>query len=263
MLYSETVNAKTLDLIKELMEDEQFKDFVLVGGTSLSLQIGHRKSIDIDLFTDRSFNAENIKKHLQENYIATVNSEPVENSVKATIDGIRIDIMSHQFPTVKPIQVIEGIRLSSMEDIAAMKLNVITRDGTRLKDYIDMYCMLEYKNLNTLCKAFVDKYPEVNAYMAKASLIYHDEIDFDTADDYIIKTFDWQKIKERLTLAVKDPERIFVSTGKKFNQSLDHKLQIKKDQAQNQKQLKEISPQEESKHSKKKSHKTNKGRRLR
>jgi hypothetical protein len=260
MLYTETVDAKTLDLIKNLMADEQLENFVLVGGTSLSLQIGHRKSIDIDLFTDRGFDAQNIRNHLRENYHAAVNNEPIENSVKAIIDGIRIDIMSHQFPAVKPIQVIEGIRLSSMEDIGAMKLNVITREGTRLKDFVDIYCMLEYKNLKELCKGFVDKYPEVNAYMAAASLIYHDEIDFDAADDYIIKTFDWRDIKERLFLAVKDPEKIFASKGKNFNQSLEQKLQIKPLPDSVQKQSKKLNPKKEQQ-SEKQSHNFRKGKR--
>ena len=99
--------------------------------------------------------------------------------------------------------------------------------------------------------------------MATASLVYHDEIDFDTADDYITKTFDWLKVKERLNLAVKNPEKIFISKGKKFNQSLDRSLHIHKTLTLNQKQSTEISAPRESKHSKNQSNKLNKGRRLR
>lgn len=55
MLYQTTVEDSTLELLKRLMNDEVFKDFVLVGGTALSLQLGHRISVDIDLFSETPF----------------------------------------------------------------------------------------------------------------------------------------------------------------------------------------------------------------
>lgn len=70
MLYKETVAPQTLDLIKRLFKDTRLHEFVLVGGTALSLQIGHRISIDIDLFSNKTFDAANIASHLQKNYSA-------------------------------------------------------------------------------------------------------------------------------------------------------------------------------------------------
>jgi hypothetical protein len=55
MLHKETVKPGTLDLILRLMEDDYFSSFYLVGGTALSLKIGHRESIDIDLFNSGDF----------------------------------------------------------------------------------------------------------------------------------------------------------------------------------------------------------------
>jgi hypothetical protein len=57
MLHKETVASPTLDLIKRLFKDASLNEFVLVGGTALSLQIGHRISIDIDLFSNKPFDA--------------------------------------------------------------------------------------------------------------------------------------------------------------------------------------------------------------
>jgi len=53
MLHKETVTAGTLDLIRRLMDDAHLQQFYLVGGTALALMLGHRISIDIDLFTDK------------------------------------------------------------------------------------------------------------------------------------------------------------------------------------------------------------------
>ena len=49
MLHKETVSPSTLELLTTLMKDSRLKHFVLVGGTSLSLQLGHRISVDLDL----------------------------------------------------------------------------------------------------------------------------------------------------------------------------------------------------------------------
>ena len=55
MLRKETVSEFTLELLKTLMEDELLENFFLAGGTALALQIGHRISLDLDLFTQVSF----------------------------------------------------------------------------------------------------------------------------------------------------------------------------------------------------------------
>jgi hypothetical protein len=56
MLQKHTVSKPLLNLLKDLQKDNVFKDYFLVGGTALSLQIGHRISVDIDLFTNNELN---------------------------------------------------------------------------------------------------------------------------------------------------------------------------------------------------------------
>jgi hypothetical protein len=71
MLHEETVERETLALIRRLTADHFLKDFVLVGGTALSLQLGHRKSIDIDLFTPHPFDSYAMEKHIESTYNPT------------------------------------------------------------------------------------------------------------------------------------------------------------------------------------------------
>ena len=68
MLRKETVSEPTLELLKTLMQDDLFKDFFLVGGTALALQIGHRLSIDIDLFSMNSFDEEDMLSAIEDKY---------------------------------------------------------------------------------------------------------------------------------------------------------------------------------------------------
>ena len=72
MLYTQTGEAGTLVLIKELMSDKELESFNLVGGTTLSLKLGHRMSVDIDLFTDRDFDAYQISQHLAQTYMQKI-----------------------------------------------------------------------------------------------------------------------------------------------------------------------------------------------
>lgn len=60
MLYLETVDTSTLDLLKKLQSTELFSDLRLVGGTSLALQLGRRKSIDLDFFGTLNASSEEI-----------------------------------------------------------------------------------------------------------------------------------------------------------------------------------------------------------
>jgi len=71
MLYWNTVAPLLESVLKDLMQQNEFKNFRLVGGTALSLHLGHRMSIDIDLFTDqeyRTVNFEVLENHLSNKY---------------------------------------------------------------------------------------------------------------------------------------------------------------------------------------------------
>lgn len=71
MLHTETVSPELLDLIRKLCNEPLLKDFYLVGGTALSLQMGHRISTDIDLFTPNPFDAQTYASQLADRYQIT------------------------------------------------------------------------------------------------------------------------------------------------------------------------------------------------
>jgi hypothetical protein len=225
MLYTETVEAKTLDLIRKLMADSELKGFNLVGGTALSLQIGHRISEDIDLFSQKEFDAAALKSYLEKEYGSIIKIAE-GNTIRAEIGEVKLDILAHQYPMVKPAVEVEGIRFTSLEDIGAMKINAIVRDGTRVKDFIDMYSLLEYKSLKQLVSAYVSKYhPDVSENMAFQSLKYFQDVDLSATAINLLKDFEWTKVKERLENAVKESEKIFVSQDQSVKHSLEQKLE--------------------------------------
>jgi len=140
MLFKETVKQGTLDLISRLMQDQLLHSFYLVGGTALSLKIGHRESIDIDLFNSGDFDGDHLAGHMKEVYGADARRHK-SNYVSGSIDNVDFDFISHKYPSIKPLETIEGIRMMSLQDIAAMKVNAIVKtvNNNSVHDFIQCW----------------------------------------------------------------------------------------------------------------------------
>jgi len=208
MLYKETVSKEMWELLLKLMRDEQLKDFVLVGGTSLSLQIGHRLSIDIDLFTTKEFDVDRMHHHLKKEY-SGIKRHLFPGTVLADIAGIKVDIIRHKYPWQDEINEIEGIRLASPIDIGAMKLHAIVQSGERIKDFIDMYYLLEKYPLQEYLNAYERKY-DGNPYLACNALQYHDHIDMEQKVVLLKdKETKWSVMRNRLNKSVVFPNQRF------------------------------------------------------
>ncbi|HPJ79699.1 MAG TPA: nucleotidyl transferase AbiEii/AbiGii toxin family protein [Prolixibacteraceae bacterium] len=176
MLHKETVDPVILDVITALHQIEDLKDFYLVGGTSLALQLGHRKSVDIDLFSGDSFNPVQLSGLLEEKLGFQVQYIH-RNTLKGIISGVFVDIITHNYPLIKPVNLVDNIPLASPEDIAAMKINAITGNGTRVKDFIDIYFLLKEYSLAEIFNFYREKYSTGNDFHALKSLTYFDDVD--------------------------------------------------------------------------------------
>jgi len=201
MLHKETVKPGTLDLITRLMQDQHFNSFYLVGGTALALKLGHRESIDIDLFNSSVFDAEKLAVHLQKEYGAHIKRQK-SNYISGNIRQIDFDLIAHQYPSVKPLETIQGIRMMSMEDIAAMKINAIVNSGNRIKDFIDIHYLLNELSCENIINFYCAKYPNVNAGMARSSLLYHLDIDFNVPVILRDKRLKWEEVKRNIISAI-------------------------------------------------------------
>ena len=177
MIHTNSVHNDTLELLKNLQAKPYMKDFILVGGTALALQIGHRLSVDLDLFCKESFNAEQLHGELYSDFgfIADI-SEP--NTLVGSINDIKVDLMKHPYPSVSEVITLDAIRMASKEDIVAMKLNAISNSGQRVKDFIDVYFLLKAfdleEMLNFYCKKYGQKYPPLHVIK---SLTYFDDVE--------------------------------------------------------------------------------------
>lgn len=212
MLRRETVKGELWELLHKLMKDENFKDFYLVGGTALALRLGHRLSVDIDLFSSKDFDENEVLKYLQNNYGAILSENGLSNNtVLAFIGNIKIDLLTHKYPLLSPIENNEEVRLISNQDIGAMKLHAIYQSGERYKDFVDMYFLLEQEPLKFYLEAYQSKY-NINPYWAVLGLSTYDKIlSFKGIDFLDGKQRDFKEVKIRLEQAVKNPSKKFTS----------------------------------------------------
>jgi len=209
MLYKETVSVEMWELLQKLMNDEMLLDFNLVGGTALSLQIGHRLSIDIDLFTTKEFDEKLMLKYLEDKYPLKVR-HIMENTILMDINEIKVDVMAHQYPWQKPFKKEEEIRLTSLEDIGAMKLHAIFQSGTRIKDFVDIYFLLEHHPLQAYLDTYKNKYLG-NTDLARYAILDHEKIDFEEKIMLMDgKEKNWDTMIERLRKAMITPHLKFV-----------------------------------------------------
>lgn len=200
MLHRKAVNTELLELLNELMTHEMFNNFLLVGGTGLALQIGHRHSIDLDLFGKSELDEYEFTAFL--NNLGRVQVlKKSKNILIYSVNGIKVDFVNYNYPWLKTPLVSENIRIASREDIGAMKLNAISGRGSK-KDFIDLFYLLQGFSLQELMKFFKDKYHDGSEFLVLKSLTYFEDADQDEMPK-MSKTINWEEIKSELRKKIK------------------------------------------------------------
>lgn len=203
------VKPSTIQLIQELQSQAELKEFYLVGGTALALQLGHRNSIDIDLFTQNDFSPEDLLKFLEKEF-SVQPTFSTKNTLLSIVNNIKVDFVRHDYRLVLPPITEEGITYLSKEDITAMKLNAISNSGKRLKDFIDIYFLLEHFSLSEMIHFYTIKYPKYNPLIALKAINYFDDIDPDIDPPKLKTKLPLTEIKKRINDSV-------LHSKKKFN----------------------------------------------
>jgi len=206
MLQYRSIYPKTLELLKELMLQPCLQDFFLVDGTALALQIGHRISVDIDMFTPREFSSRKILSELQKHF-AIVNAAAGKNSL--SFDGalqgrnneiVKVDLIRYSCSLINPVRTVDDIRLLSVEDIIPMKLSAVAGRGSK-KDFYDIFYLLDMYDLEQMISLFETKFPQTSKFHILKSLAFFSDAESEP-DPVTIKNTDWTVIKERITAAV-------------------------------------------------------------
>lgn len=172
--------ALTEDGAKFFPKLGRFSGFYLAGGTALALQIGHRVSVDFDLFSPDDISANllpKVKRIFSESEVSPLINNPDELSV--LVNMVKFTFLKYPFPIVNDLVDLEGLKALGILELAATKAYTIGRRGS-FKDYIDLYYILldTSINLEQIIDIAEKKFGvEFNSRLFLEQLVYFDDID--------------------------------------------------------------------------------------
>ena len=210
-----TVNKRLLNILRKINNDNFFKDYYLVGGTALSLQIGHRISEDLDFFSFKGLENNLLYDHVRSNIckdIEITNQSGRILQLYSKKENIKIDFVNEPYKPIENILNIDGIKLLGLNDISAMKIAAIGQRGNQAKDFVDVYFLLNYMSMDKIMENFKKRCKITDILHYIRSLIYFDDV----------KNVSWEEVKyigDKLT-----PNKVkakIVNEVKKYKESID------------------------------------------
>lgn len=172
----------------------------MVGGTALALQLGHRRSVDLDLFAVSDFDTDALLENLQRDYSVQPKVQ-TKGSLITDVEGIKVDFIRFKYAFSHPIVETGGLRLLSAADIAPMKLDAITGRGSK-KDFYDLYFLLERYTLAEILDLYSRKYPHSTLFHVIKSLTWFEDAEPQALPDVLLKKATWAQVKRRIEKAV-------------------------------------------------------------
>ena len=208
MLEYITVTPLLKEILGKLMQAPQLAAFRLVGGTALSLRLGHRESVDIDMFSDQEYDTidwRSVYNYFRANfpYMSARTKADEGHSFGESFylgnteaEYVKVDLF-YTDPFLKPVEVIEGIRFASLDDIVAMKVDVVARGG-RKKDFWDLHELSDIYSIGQMFDLHLKRYP----WCHDRKELIHRFTDFEAADeDFVpvcLRGKHWELIKSDL-----------------------------------------------------------------
>lgn len=224
MLHKQTTKKELIDVLDILMRLPTLSEFRLVGGTALSLLLGHRLSEDIDLFTHLPYGSVDFRKiqetiskefpyvYNRKDLIPQLASLPEHVGITLHVgaessNAVKVDIMNWSEEFLDPPTLVEGIRIATIRDIGTMKLETISNRANK-KDFWDLSEILGSYKLTDLIKDYETKYPYNSIEDVKEGFLNISKADL-TATPICLKNISWTDVKEHIRQEVSGYFQIF------------------------------------------------------
>lgn len=184
-MHEEILNAAQQELLPLMAQFRQ--EYYLVGGTAIALHIGHRRSVDFDLF---KMSAINHKKNLDKIIAAGFDHQVtrrVEEQMNLLVGEVKVTFFQYPFPVVPEDDFKSIFRLPSLISLAAMKAYALGR-RSKWKDYVDLYFLLtKHFALAEVADKATELFGELfSEKLFRAQLSYFDDIDYTEQVEYLI-----------------------------------------------------------------------------
>jgi hypothetical protein len=197
MFHLSTIEEETYHTLKAIFTIPEIQDsFALAGGTSLALQLGHRHSIDLAIFSPTTFDTRDLELVLSSTY--SLDFEFVNRSNRmlfAYLNRIKCDFVHEPANLIQPFLQYEGVNYFHIEDIAAMKMHTVCGRGKK-KDFFDIYVLIETFGWSRMLEWFEKKYGSNQFYFLWRSITYFTDADEDVdIEGFAPFTKNWDEVK--------------------------------------------------------------------
>jgi Nucleotidyl transferase AbiEii toxin, Type IV TA system len=196
MLQQNAVEPATLELLKKICAVPAVENFSLGGGTNLALRLGHRLSVDLDFFTNTSYQNSIIFQAITTAFPGAELLFEQNQTMMFTINNVKVDFILYPFKWLYPFETIDGARLVPLPDMVPMKLQALSNRFSK-KDFWDIAFLLNTFSLSEMLEIFKLKFPQIDI-----GYIVHSLTNFEDAEKepdpvtLIPKT--WEAIKNEL-----------------------------------------------------------------
>ena len=172
--------------------------FYLAGGTGLTLQFGHRRSADLDLFREAEFDSADLRDRLRgQDGLGRV--ALAKGTAHLTLHGVKVSFLHYPYPLLFPLRLYGNIEVAHPCDIACMKIEAISSRGSR-RDFVDLYLVAQEYGLRELFECFAKKYAAVSysrTHLLKA-LTYFRDAEEEPLPDMLVP-LDWSAVTQYFT----------------------------------------------------------------
>ena len=185
MFHKEILNDKQIELLPLVGEFK--REYYLVGGTAIALYLGHRRSIDFDLFKFASLNRKKNLEKVQSSGFPFLVTWNVTDQMNLVINEVKVTFFQYPFQ-IKADNVFDNIiRLPELLDLAAMKAYALGR-RSKWKDYVDLYFLLKEEfSFNEISQRAIEIYGDLfSDKLFRTQLSYFEDVDYSEEVDYII-----------------------------------------------------------------------------
>ena len=199
-MHESALSPDLLAMLRFQMRQEALTEYSLGGGTSLSLRFGHRQSVDLDWFISDAFNSAQLQETLRAWYPDLQVVNRTIGSLSCVANGIKLDFLRHAYPRLQGDNVAENLRMISLPDLAAMKINAVTNRGSK-KDFSDLLLLHESGGI-PLARAldfFCAKYGEAGRALALRSLVWFDDAE-EEPDPIYLNGWTWDIVRQTMDI---------------------------------------------------------------
>ena len=196
-MHTEIFNSEQVELLPFIKSFQ--RSFFMVGGTAIALHLGHRRSIDFDLFTFSQLNKSRIRGKLIPIPFKQVPIFEDIDQLHLLINNVKITFFSYPYPVLHPVKVGSTITIPSLLSLAAMKAFALGRRA-KWKDYVDLYFIIrDHYSIKDICteagKIFNQQF---SGKLFRQQLAFHKDIDYSEAIEYLVPPVPEDEIKSYL-----------------------------------------------------------------